>query len=77
MGTYLTCCGTNDEDKRATTESGLARKTYSNLTPNEIALLIKVQARFRGFLARKKIRITRYSVTGHLGIQFRPDGSVY
>tara|TARA_B110001450_G_scaffold241065_1_gene250252 strand:+ start:115 stop:324 length:210 start_codon:yes stop_codon:yes gene_type:complete len=53
MGTF--CCSDNTKDTDATMVS-LQPATSHNYTMKEIALIVKIQANFRGLIARKKVR---------------------
>jgi hypothetical protein len=46
------------------------------MTPNQLALLIKVQARWRGMLARRKIKNAMYS-GGMAGMHFEEGQQDY
>ena len=55
MGTF--CCSDNTQDTDATMVTlPPASGAKDNYTMNEIALIVKIQANFRGLIARKKVR---------------------
>jgi hypothetical protein len=56
------CCSNQTIEKGVETPVGDLSRKINNLTLDEIALLIKVQSRVRGFLTRRKINTFKISV---------------
>ena len=54
-----TCCSDGTVDKGADMQT--LGKGRANYTMKELALIVKVQSNFRGFLARKKLRGMQYN----------------
>lgn len=52
------CCGKNHDDPNNITTDFLNKEFKSK---DKLALIIKIQSRFRGFLARKKVHSLKHS----------------
>lgn len=55
------CCSNQNVEGGIETPQGDLQRKMNNLTMEELALVIKIQARIRGFLTRKKISAFKVS----------------
>jgi hypothetical protein len=56
MGSTLACCGKNEADPNNLTTTGWDSKGGANI---KLAIVVKIQAHMRGFLARKRVKRIR------------------
>ena len=69
MGAAVACCGNNDPEKcEIKTHDPAVGHTRDMRDIDKLALVIKIQARWRGYLARKRLRIR-----GSEGMMNRPS----
>jgi NADPH-dependent curcumin reductase CurA len=55
------CCTGSTVDKSGDIQTLDVNQLRKRMTPKELALIIKVQANIRGFIARKQIRQMQYN----------------
>jgi len=53
MGNSMACCGKSESDPNNINTAGFSRDINSS---DKIALIIKIQAGMRGFLARRRVK---------------------
>ena len=70
------CCSQNQTTDGVEVPHSDISKRISNLSMEELALIIKIQARIRGFLTRKKIR--QFQLTSGIGSHqfYNADGNI-
>ena len=58
MGSAMACCGKQEDDQNNLNTQGFTKDMHSN---DKIRRIVKIQAIFRGYLTRKRVRALRDS----------------